>query len=125
MKCLRNSVTQFGFLLVFGCFLVVSCSTLNNTSSSSDSNYSQNNSDSDAIEGGNNGKVRGYFQFNDYDVFALFYSQFKEKNHERYLVPPDSNANLKFDYSFLSEGITKKDYEEKTMTFFSPTKRCM
>ena len=68
---------------------------------------------SDSIEGGENGKVRGYYHFNDYEDFVSFYAQFKKKNMERYLVPPDSNTELCFDYSFLSEGVDKNDFEEK------------
>lgn len=105
----------FLLLVVFVC---IGCANNNDPSQSNNPTDSIVNNDS--IEGGENGKVRGYYHFNDYEDFVLFYAQFKEKNMERYLVPPDLNTELIFDYSFLSEGVDKNDFEEKNYDILFP-----
>ena len=105
----------FLLLVVFVC---IGCA--NNNDQSQSNNPTDSIVNNDSVEGGENGKVRGYYHFNDYEDFVLFYAQFKEKNMERYLVPPDSNTELIFDYSFLSEGVDKNDFEEKNYDILFP-----
>lgn len=81
---------------------------------------SNNDTGDQTIEGGENGRIRGYYQFKNYEEFSFFYTCFKEKNSERYLVLDDKNKDFTFEYAFLSEGILKSDFESKQYNITYP-----
>lgn len=83
-------------------------------------NASNNDIGDQTIEGGENGRIRGYYRFNNYEEFSFFYGCFKEHNVERYLVPNDKNKDFTFEYAFLSEGMLKSDFESKQYNITYP-----
>lgn len=72
------------------------------------------------LEGGEDGRIRGYYQFNNYEEFSFFYGCFKENNVERYLVINDINKEFTIEYAFLSEGMLKKDFDAKQYNITYP-----
>ena len=119
-----KKIMIFGFLCL--CLLTLAgCvdSNITNQGSKDDSNIKNiisSDINSQTIEGGENSRIRGYYQFKNYEDFSFFYDQFKENNMERYLVPNDKNNEFIFEYAFLSEGIQKKDYESKQFNIRFP-----
>lgn len=115
-------------LSVLGIFIITitGCTNFNfQTSKDNDDEIvkhqsSSSNFDNQSIEGGENSRIRGYYQFNDFDDFSFFYNCFKEKNTERYLVPNDQNKEFTFEYAFLSEGVLKSDFETKQYNIIYP-----
>ncbi len=113
-KIIAVSLLVLGVSSIFGC---ANSSLIERESKGDDiiqGSVSSNNDTGDqTIEGGENGRIRGYYQFKNYEEFSFFYTCFKEKNSERYLVPDDKNKNFIFEYAFLSEGMLKSDFESK------------
>lgn len=83
-----------------------------------DSVSSNNDTGDQTIEGGKNERIRGFYKFKNYEEFSFFYTCFKEKKSERYLVPDD--INFTSEYVFLSEGILKSDFESKQYNITYP-----
>ena len=76
------------------------------------------------IEGGETGRVRGFYEFETYDEFLNFYLIFIEHNEQRYLFPTNNSENICFEYSFLSEGVLLSDYEQKKYDICFPNPTC-